>query len=403
MTAAIARRRKLLFVTFAYPSSGGTGTQLRSAAVLRMLAARDEVHLLIAGYAEWSGGPPDPELESLCHQVVYLRIPPPPGERRPLLSTQAAAASVPAVDCPPEGSADWILRFYQTHGLDCLFVFRFDALHFILQRLEAFPARELDMDELPSRAQTELSRLAGATSGPRVAVMAVRVMEKRLLPKFDRVFVASAYEAQEVRRLTGYPSAEVLPNIYGRTVAPLDLPPGPRREILFVGWLGYLPNADAVVGFCREILPLIRAAKGDDVVFRVIGGGTLPKLESVRDLPGVAMMGYQAALTPFYARAALAVVPLRGGTGTRLKILEAFAHGRPVVSTTIGAQGLDVTDGEDILLADDPAAFARACVALMDDVPLAERLSRGAERLLGSQYSTEALARAYGCSPATIP
>jgi glycosyltransferase involved in cell wall biosynthesis len=233
-------------------------------------------------------------------------------------------------------------------------------------------------------------------------MMAMRLMEKVLIPKFDRVFVSSEYEAQEVSRLTGYAHAEVLPNIYSRAIAPVPGQSASRREIFFVGHLAYLPNSDAVVYFCREILPLVRAAKGEGVIFRVVGAGTSPALESVRNLPGVAIMGFQESLEPFYARAALVAVPLRAGTGTRLKILEAFTHGRPVVSTTIGAQGLEVTHGENILLADEPEAFARACIDLMEQPELAARLCKGGADLLRSHYTQDALRRGYWkMAPAT--
>ena len=295
---------------------------------------------------------------------------------------------------------DWIVEFFRSHALDCIFVFRFDSLHFIHQRIDSFPSRELDLDELPTRREAQINGLdSGArhtgTIRERASMAAMRMMEKLLIPKFDRVFVSSEFEAEEVRRLAGYAHAEVLPNIYSRTLAPLGSQPASRQEIFFVGHLAYLANSDAVVYFCREILPLIRAAKGDGVTFRVVGMGTTPALESVRNLPGVAMMGFQESLEPFYTQATLVAVPLRAGTGTRLKILEAFTHGRPVVSTSIGAQGLEVTDRENILLADEPEAFARACIELMEKPELAARLCEGGADLIRTHYTQEALRARY--------
>jgi glycosyltransferase involved in cell wall biosynthesis len=88
-------------------------------------------------------------------------------------------------------------------------------------------------------------------------------------------------------------------------------------------------------------------------------------------------------------------VPLRAGTGTRLKILEAFAYGRPVVSTTVGAEGLEVIPGEHLLVADSSADFANACIALMEQPNLARRLIDSAARLCRERYSEEALGRCY--------
>jgi glycosyltransferase involved in cell wall biosynthesis len=399
-------RRKVLFLTFTYPSAAGTGTQMRSSALLRMLAADAEVHLLVVSYAEAPGGPHDPEMEALCRQIVYLRVPPAAGAPWPRLKIGADPVQLPTVDCPAESIQDWIVNFYHASGFDCLFIFRFDALYFVHSRIESFPSRELDLDELPSRRESQMDALEDSGLGPRpgrASSAAMRIMEKILLPKFERVFVSSQHEAVEVRRLAGYPHAEVLPNIYTHSAEPLESPPATRREIFFVGHLDYPANSDAVVFFCREILPLIqaaRAARGEDVLFRVVGKGTTPALEAVRNLPGVQVMGFQATLTKYYAQAAVVVAPLRAGAGTRLKILEAFTHGRPVVSTSIGAQGLGVTDRKNILLADDPGAFASACVELMEQPELAATLCRGATDLLRSEYTLDALRRRYARIPA---
>ena len=129
--------------------------------------------------------------------------------------------------------------------------------------------------------------------------------------------------------------------------------------------------------------------------FESLGAGHMDALECVKHQRGVELMGYQQDLAPFYTAAAVVAVPLRAGTGTRLKILEAFVHGRAVVSTSIGAEGLEVTDRKNILLADDPAAFAQACIEIIDQPKLAEEICEGATRLHREHYSEEALLRCY--------
>ena len=403
MTADIAAarpRRKVLFLSFTYPSSAGTGTQLRSAALVRMLAAEADIHLLVAGYMESVSGPRDPGLEALCREIVYFRVPPgeATGGRWPRPKTEAPLLTLPTIDCPQGTIAGRIAAFYGERRLDSLFVFRFDALHFVCDRLADFPRRELDLDELPSRTQEEMGRLepdAGAAGRDKAAQSAGRLMERMLLPRFHRVFVASAFEAEEVRRRTGFAGARVLPNIYPDRRPLEQSAAGGPREILFVGTLIYPPNLDAVLYFCREIFPLIRREKGVSVVFHIVGAGAPEGLDALKTKPGVKFMGYQEDLEPFYARAALVAVPLRAGTGTRLKILEAFALGRVVVSTSIGAQGLEVSDGENILLADDPEAFAQACIEVMDHPERAARICAEALRLHRERYSAGALLRRY--------
>jgi glycosyltransferase involved in cell wall biosynthesis len=423
-------RQKVLFLSFTYPSFGGSGSQIRAASLVRMLAMHADIYLLIAGYAEKVGGPPDPVMEGLCRKIAHLRVQPPPvpesvaaspraaacrkiansrilpnteaGGPRPLLKKSAENVVLPTIDCASGQVAERVVEFYQESNLDCLFVFKFDALHFVYNRLDFFPVRHLDLDELPSRAQDQIARLkrnferetlAPSKKSGRVTMQ--HVMEKAFIPRFHRVFVASAVEAEEVRRQTGFPRPLVLPNVYPARLTRPEKRTTPQSEILFVGSFFYYPNVDAVLYFCREILPLIQEKKRDTVLFRIIGIGSTKDLECVRKQPGVDLAGYQENLTPFYAQAAVVVVPLRAGAGTRLKILEAFVHGRPVVSTSIGAEGLEVTDRKNILLANAPDAFAQACMEVIDHPELAEKICEDATRLHRDHYSQEALACCY--------
>jgi glycosyltransferase involved in cell wall biosynthesis len=392
-------RRKVLFLSFVYPSFAGSGNQLRSAALLRMLATQADIYLLIAGYVEKLGGPKDQALEGLCRKITYLRILPgaETGGAWPPPRTKAAGVALPVIDCAQEEAPERIVQFYRENELECLFVFRFEALHFVYRRLASFPIRHLDLDELPSRRQAVEIRLKGNPSAPlqKTAQAAAHLMEKKLLHRFQRVFVSSSVEADQVRRMTGFQRPLILPNVYPTLLASRKGQAEPRNEILFVGNLTYPPNTDAVLYFCREILPRIREIKGDGVSFRVIGMGRVEALEGVRSQPGVELIGYRENLAPFYASAAVVVVPLRGGAGTRFKIIESFAHGRAVVSTSAGAEGLEVTDGKDILIADDPDAFAHACIRMMDDPERAQQICKEATRLHRDLYSEDALLRCY--------
>jgi glycosyltransferase involved in cell wall biosynthesis len=368
-----------------------------------MLSTDSDIYLLIAGYTENVSGPPDPALNGLCQKIVNLRVLPSPetgGRWSPAIGS-GKIVTLRAIDCAPGDASRAIFEFYQEYDLESLFVFRFDALHFICDRLDSFPVRYLDLDELPSRSQAQIARLrqdlnAGTlTPSRRIARATGLIMEKALIPRFHRVFVSSAIEAEAVRLRVGFQHASVLPNIFPARLIPSGKRTSTQTEILFVGSFFYYPNVDAVLYFCRHVLPLIQEKKGDRVSFRVIGMGTARELECVKEQPGVHLAGFQEDLTPFYTNAAVVVVPLRAGAGTRLKILEAFAHGRPVVSTSIGAEGLEVTDRKDILLADSPSAFAQACIDLMDQPKLAAKICEAAACLHRDRYSEEALLRCY--------
>jgi len=381
-------RRRTLFLTYLYPSFFGTGAQIRSAALVRMLAAREDVHLLVIQPRENNPAVRDAELDNLCKKIEFIPLTP-AGEPGGL------APEKPQLIGP-------IRRFYEENQLNSLFVFRIESCFFLTGGvLNTFPRRYLDLDELTSRRINMLEQLksiSGATTtepADRRLQMVIRMMEKDFIPRFQKTFVSSEVEAAEARRLTGFEHVHVLPNIYPRRQL---LPPSPAstpREILFVGTFSHFPNVDAVLYFHRAILPLIRRRLAEEVVFRVVGS---PRPESIGELaqdPAVQLMGYQKDLEPHYARASLAVAPLRAGAGTRIKILEAFSYGRPVVSTSISAAGLDVVDGENILLADAPEDFALACVKILESPGLAARLVANGRRLHEEHYSAGTLLRLY--------
>lgn len=161
-------------------------------------------------------------------------------------------------------------------------------------------------------------------------------------------------------------------------------------SLIFIGKMSYQPCSDAAVYFCGEILPLIKKEIRDVDLWIV---GREPPQE-VLDLgaDGIHVTGWVEEVVPYYERSAVCVVPLRAGGGTRLKILEAMALGRPVVSTSIGCEGLDVTDGENILIADDPREFAEKTVRLLRDHELRNSIAANARRLVVSQYDWDILA-----------
>ncbi len=167
-------------------------------------------------------------------------------------------------------------------------------------------------------------------------------------------------------------------------------PPGVFRSsntLLFLGSLDWWPNEDAIVNFYRHILPHIRAAVPESE-FLIVGrnaGGQLRAL--ARSGAGVKLISSVEDVRPFLHRATVFVVPLRVGGGTRLKIYEAMASCVPVVSTTIGAEGLNVKSGENIILADDPMDFAEACITLLQNPGLRQHLADNALQEIRSHHT----------------
>jgi glycosyltransferase involved in cell wall biosynthesis len=169
-------------------------------------------------------------------------------------------------------------------------------------------------------------------------------------------------------------------------------------SLVFTGTLDFRPNIDAVTWFCQEVLPLIKK-EIFHIHFYIVGKSPSREIQRLTNDAAVTVTGYVPDVRPYVAQAKVYVVPIRMGSGTKLKVLEAMAMGVPVVSTTLGAEGIAVTPGEDILLADDPAAFAASVVDLLNNEPLRASMGRKGRVLMESRYDWQVivpeLARVY--------
>jgi glycosyltransferase involved in cell wall biosynthesis len=220
--------------------------------------------------------------------------------------------------------------------------------------------------------------------------------ERQALARFDGVLAVSDVDRQTFARL--YPDAigrpvHVVPTgvdtEYFTPADPMSPPDG--RSIVFTGSMDWLPNEDAMLFLCREMLPLIRREE-PDVTLSIVGRAPTPAVAALAGHHGVVVTGRVDDVRPFVRDAAVYVVPLRIGGGTRLKIFEAMAMGKAVVSTGVGAEGLPVTRGEHVLLADEPHTFARAVVRLLRDVGRRRRLEDAARALVLERYDWSAVA-----------
>src|SRR5262245_52641577 len=157
-------------------------------------------------------------------------------------------------------------------------------------------------------------------------------------------------------------------------------------EILFTGSMDWYPNEDAMAHFIDRMLPLIRR-EVPGVRMTIVGRKPRPRLRKLAEAAGVAVTGTVEDIRPFMARAAVYVVPLRIGGGTRLKVFEALAMGKAVVSTAIGVEGLALVDGTEFALADNPDEFARSVVALLRDPAKRRALGARGRQLIEARYS----------------
>jgi sugar transferase (PEP-CTERM/EpsH1 system associated) len=218
--------------------------------------------------------------------------------------------------------------------------------------------------------------------------------EGQTAARFDLVLAVSDTDRDTLHRLYGSrlkgPVFTVATGVDTTFFTPRPTAIEPRH-LVFTGSMDWIPNEDAMTHFCADILPLIRAQE-PDVTLSIVGRAPTPAVRRLSELPGVTVTGGVDDVRTFMEKAALYVVPIRIGGGTRLKIFEAMAMGKAVVSTAIGAEGLPVTHGEHFCLADSPADFADAVVALLRDPAQRVQLEHAARRLVVREYDWGAVA-----------
>ena len=168
-------------------------------------------------------------------------------------------------------------------------------------------------------------------------------------------------------------------------------PPPDRKTVVYFGLLSTVPNIDGVVHFVQDIWPRIAAAH-PEAHCKIIGGNPPPELLALAG-SRIELTGFVSDLRPHLAAAAAVVVPLRIGGGTRLKIVEAMAMGKAIVSTTLGAEGIEAVSGRDLLIADSPTGFADAVNRLLAEPGLAARIGQSARRVAVDRYGWSDAAR----------
>lgn len=241
-----------------------------------------------------------------------------------------------------------------------------------------------------------LERECRVTNDPRVAAEAqkYREVELRLARETDLVWCASSEDRKTMAREVPDIRIEVIPTIH-----PLH-PRGKlfeeREHLLFIGNLAHRPNADAVHHFLRNIFPLVKRSL-PDVKLYIVGDNVTPDIaDYARE--DVQVLGYVPDVEPLYRSCRLMIVPLRYGAGIKGKLGESLSYGLPVVTTSIGAEGFGLVDGDEVLIADEPQAFASAIVRGYGQPDLWERLAEHGRRFIEKNFTPEVVAKVINSS-----
>jgi glycosyltransferase involved in cell wall biosynthesis len=224
----------------------------------------------------------------------------------------------------------------------------------------------------------------------------MRAFERAQCRRFDHVVAVSSRDMEVFRSEYGVRNVSEIPTgVDTEYFRPKGGVRPQRYDLVFTGSMDWLPNEDAIVFFTEAILPGIREAV-PDVTLTVVGRNPSPRILALaRNDPAVRVTRSVPDVRPFIERAAAFIVPLRIGGGTRLKIYEAMAMEKAVVSTSIGAEGLPVHDGEDILLADTPETFASSVTQLLTDARRADEIGERAAAVVRGEFGWDRVAERF--------
>jgi glycosyltransferase involved in cell wall biosynthesis len=244
-----------------------------------------------------------------------------------------------------------------------------------LHNVESVWHRSLAASESPGRAFA-LRRFATASVA----------LERKWLPKFDRLLVTSRTDLERVQGIVPDSSITVYPNALPYVVAP---PREEKDEIVFSGNLEYAPNISAVRFFNERVWPMLRT-RWPKLRWKIIGRSPEAIRSLIADDARIELTGFVENALTALAQSQVAIVPMLAGSGTRVKILEAWAAGTAVVSTTLGAEGLQCRDGEHCLLADTPPDFAEAVSRLLESPADRARIGSAGRLLFEQNYTWKA-------------
>ena len=407
-----AKEKLLLYVSPAIPAPFGNGRAMRAYNVLKRLSGFHQIHLLII-----SREVQNKKNYRICEKVYDLCetikcIPIEPQWDLPLLlrirlfkfSRRLYYFVYPSLEdlyCSPK-MVRTLESLYQGIEFDIVHVFRIYMMGLARRYVsyEAGQMLQLDMDDIESRTHHRLGDLYSlnhdAVQAQRMHLDADRYqkLEEKVLGEADRIFVCSDEDKRWLTEKYHQANIHVLPNIvqFPQKIRPrchLD----DCYRFLFIGSFGYYPNEDGMLYFCRDILPLIRAHAAKPFEVRVVGTGlTKDLIAAFSATPNVDVVGAVADISPQYFQADAMIIPVRAGGGTRIKVLEAFAHRCPIVSTSMGVEGIAGKHDEHFLSADTDAGFAENCLRLMNDSLVGQRLASNAYQLVKKRYTFDALA-----------
>lgn len=370
-----------------FPPAGGGA--LRTAALVEYLAPRYELDAIVFREPE----APDPaatRLGALASRIKVIELPfhPRTASARLLRNLARLSRGVPPLVDRFSGFACEVWEFIERQYYDLAIIEHFWCAPYVEQLRTRASRVVLDLHNVESALH---ERCATSEPWPRARIHrmfrgACRRLEAKWLGQFSQLLVASPCDADAVRSII--PSST--PLVYPNTIPARPVPDEAREhEVVFSANLGYHPNIGAVRYFRKRVWPRL-SKEWPELTWRLVGKNPAVVAEYTGGDSRIRLSGPVNDAVKEIARAAVAVVPILAGSGTRVKILEAWAAATPVVSTTIGAEGLPAEPGRHLMVADRPEAFAQAVSALLRSEDLRRRIGGAGRQVFEREFTWEA-------------
>lgn len=376
-----------------------TGLELRIYNFLKPLCERHQVSQISFALAAPPTAEEQAHMESLFEHVVYV-----PQEElapTPLSKVQQILSwfSPKSVSFGPAGESEAMQakldQLLEENDFDLLFVASAFVLNYVLKIYK--PPVVFDaIDDTSLLFKREIKRkhgIVGKLKGIKDWLI-IRQTEKKFYSRFKEIILSSPTDAKAMRSLCPQSNISVIPNGVNAHDYDEQFELSKHPTLVFTGVMNYGPNAEAMLYFCREILPLLKQ-KHPELELNIVGRDPTPAvIELGRRYERVKVTGAVDDLKPFIGRAWVYICPLISGAGIKNKVLESWAARTPLVATSLSCEGIDVAPEKDILVADTPNDFAAQVSRLIEDRALADRLTHAGREKVLRQYDWESKAKA---------
>jgi sugar transferase (PEP-CTERM/EpsH1 system associated) len=387
---------KLLFLTPQRPYPPHQGTTIRNFNLIKELARRHQIWLLT--FLEPDQPTDHGPLIGLCQAVETVPA--------PTRSTATRLRQMLGTNRPDMGWRLWSTEFearlqarLQTTGIDVVHIEGIEMAPYLPTIRQFAPQARIIYDDHNAEWMLQQRNFSVDIKNPRrwiaaayslVQTLRLKRYERWVCQQADGVVVCSRADQQAIEQLDASLKITLVSNgvdletyaNYSGQVIPFDL--------VFTGKMDYRPNIDAMLWFADQVLPRILAER-PQTTLGIVGQRPHSRLDRLKASPAITITGYVDDILPYIAGAGVYIAPFRVGGGTRLKLLEAMAMRKPIVATTVGAEGYPVSAGREMILVDDPAGMAAAILKLLEDEDARRQLGQQAGQFVQAHYSWQAL------------